>query len=662
MLGILYEDFIHPITILTALTFAGFGALVTLWLVHPWLTHVELALYAFVGIIMLVGLVKKNGIMMVDFAIAAREKQGKNARDAIHEACLIRFRPIMMTTMAALMGALPIACGFGARPRRRRRTALLTDAHALCHARLLRLYGAHAGTPPRAPCREKGGCRRHLNMKFQISNLPLSKPWKIPARFFQALENSVLNFSNLWENRHAAFPILGNFSGLAPLRLGVSLLFLTGFAGAEEPGLDLSLNDAVMMALEKNPAVAVERQITPITRTFEQEQRATFDPILGYGAGRGKFDGTRMQSISTNLFNTTGRSAGVDLNLSTLLPLGTRLALDGSVSNQVVNSSDPFYTARLGVSAVQPLLRGAGTAATLASLRQARLDVQMSEYEFRGFTEAFVAQVEKACWDLELARQRLEIGHASLKLAEDQFNETVERIRIGSLAAVERAAAEAEVALRRQAVINAESALNANRLTMLRLLQSGRRMAAWDRTVAIRLPEAPPEEPGAVLAHVEQALHMRPEVNQALLALQRNELDVVKTKNGLLPRLDFFVSLGRSSYADSFGGSLHSESGNGYDFAVGFSGDWPVGRRQSAAQLERATLTREQLRLALDNLRLLVQSDVRNAHVEVLRCMALREATAATRRLQAEKLRAESEKFSIGKSTALLVAQAQRDL
>jgi HAE1 family hydrophobic/amphiphilic exporter-1 len=108
VLGILYESFIHPITILSALPFAGFGALVTLALFNS-----ELNIYAFVGLVMLVGLVKKNGIMMVDFAIEAG-KTGKSPTEAIYEACLIRFRPIMMTTMAALMGTLPIALGYGA--------------------------------------------------------------------------------------------------------------------------------------------------------------------------------------------------------------------------------------------------------------------------------------------------------------------------------------------------------------------------------------------------------------------------------------------------------------------------------------------------------------------------------------------------------------------
>jgi HAE1 family hydrophobic/amphiphilic exporter-1 len=114
VLGILYESFIHPITILSALPLAGFGALVTLLLFR-----VELSIYAFVGIIMLVGLVKKNGIMMVDFAIEA-QRAGKTVTEAIYEACVVRFRPIMMTTMAALVGTLPIAMGYGAGAESRR--------------------------------------------------------------------------------------------------------------------------------------------------------------------------------------------------------------------------------------------------------------------------------------------------------------------------------------------------------------------------------------------------------------------------------------------------------------------------------------------------------------------------------------------------------------
>jgi HAE1 family hydrophobic/amphiphilic exporter-1 len=115
VLGVLYESFIHPLTILSGLPFAGFGALLTLLVFRT-----DLSVYAFVGVIMLVGLVKKNAIMMIDFALDAERNGHKSAREAIVQACLIRFRPIMMTTMAALMATLPIALGLGAGAESRR--------------------------------------------------------------------------------------------------------------------------------------------------------------------------------------------------------------------------------------------------------------------------------------------------------------------------------------------------------------------------------------------------------------------------------------------------------------------------------------------------------------------------------------------------------------
>ena len=134
VLGILYESFIHPITILSGLPFAGFGALLTLLVFGT-----ELSMYAFVGIIMLVGLVKKNAIMMIDFALEAERREGKSPRDAILEACSVRFRPIMMTTMAALMGTLPIAIGWGAGAESRRPLGLAVVG-GLAFSQLITLY------------------------------------------------------------------------------------------------------------------------------------------------------------------------------------------------------------------------------------------------------------------------------------------------------------------------------------------------------------------------------------------------------------------------------------------------------------------------------------------------------------------------------------------
>jgi HAE1 family hydrophobic/amphiphilic exporter-1 len=144
VLGILYESFIHPLTILSGLPAAGFGALLTLWVFRQPFWPLEwrvtdLNLYGFVGLIMLVGIVKKNAIMMIDFALEAQRKEGKSPGEAIYEGAIIRFRPIMMTTMAALMGTLPIALGFGAGAEARRPLGLAVVGGLLV-SQLLTLY------------------------------------------------------------------------------------------------------------------------------------------------------------------------------------------------------------------------------------------------------------------------------------------------------------------------------------------------------------------------------------------------------------------------------------------------------------------------------------------------------------------------------------------
>jgi HAE1 family hydrophobic/amphiphilic exporter-1 len=134
VLGILYESFIHPLTILSGLPSAGFGALLTLMIFK-----VDLNLYAFVGVIMLVGIVKKNAIMMIDVALEKQRTTGEAPAEAIYQGALLRFRPIMMTTMAALMGTLPIALGLGAGAESRRPLGLAVVG-GLVFSQMLTLY------------------------------------------------------------------------------------------------------------------------------------------------------------------------------------------------------------------------------------------------------------------------------------------------------------------------------------------------------------------------------------------------------------------------------------------------------------------------------------------------------------------------------------------
>ncbi len=240
--------------------------------------------------------------------------------------------------------------------------------------------------------------------------------------------------------------------------------------------------------------------------------------------------------------------------------------------------------------------------------------------------------------------------------------ETEERIKIGTLAETELAAAQAEVALRRENLINARGDLAKERLSLLLALNPSKTVN-WNTDIVLAyqatLPDAALDD---VEQHVQVALRMRPDLNEARLQIQRGDLEVVRTRNGLLPRLDVFIDFGKSGYANSFARAGRNLDEGSYDVTAGLAFEYPPTNRAARAQHRRAVVSRQQLRLALENLAQLVQVDVRSAYVEVNRTREQIAATGATRSSQEEKLRAETEKFRVGKSTSLLVAQVQRDL
>ena len=158
------------------------------------------------------------------------------------------------------------------------------------------------------------------------------------------------------------------------------------------------------------------------------------------------------------------------------------------------------------------------------------------------------------------------------------------------------------------------------------------------------------------------AIAKRADLNEARLRCEKGEMDVIKTKNGLLPRLDFFLYLGKTGYADSFGDSVANLFEDGYDMTAGFSFAHALGNRAAKANHKRSQLSQEQNQAALANLRRLIELDVHSAYINIGRFRRQIEASKATRQLQEEKLRIETEKFHVGRSTNFMVAQAQRDL
>lgn len=416
------------------------------------------------------------------------------------------------------------------------------------------------------------------------------------------------------------------------------LLAVRGLAAAQEPAVEplaLSLQEAVLGALERNLALRVVRLGTAIRATYVQEEQASLDPVLAAEAG---------QVLAGSLPGlTSGAEAGLGLGFAT----GTSLGVSVSAG-----WADPWPLGA-DLQVTQALLAGGRVAANRARIEQARLDLFASRHELHGFAEALAAEVESAYWDHYLALRQLEITRESLGLAERQLEEARVRVEVGRIAGSELAAPRAEVVSRRVALREGEKRVQSTRQALVLLVDP----AGAGPDTPLRLldrpapPAGPLEDPRA---HVSLGLRRRPDLAQARLELERGELEVVRTRAGLLPRLDLFARLGGTATADALEVQPYASAGLRFQL--------PLGNRAARARAERARLSRTQAEEALRALELSVEADIRAAWREAQFAAEGIASSAELRALQEQKLAAEVEKFRNGTSTTYLVAQAQRDL
>ena len=409
--------------------------------------------------------------------------------------------------------------------------------------------------------------------------------------------------------------------------------------------------------MENNRSLTVERYNPSIQSTFEEQEAARFDPVLGASGAYSREKAPVTPRLTGNSIEETSKVGNLGVGVSKFFATGTDVRLDADTNRDWSDLVGDLFETRAGLGVTQALLRGRGTDVNLATLRQTRLDTKISDYELRGFVEALVAQVEQTYWDYALAERQVKILEDSLKLAEQQRYETEEMIKVGRMAETEIAAVDAEIALRRQNLITARASLTTTGLSLLRLLNPPG-SDLWNRDIDLLVqPTLPSIDLEDVEAHVGVALRMRPVLNEARLEIQIDELQIVKTKNGLLP-----ITLGKTGYADSFGSSVSNITDDYYDLSAAIRFEYPIKNRDAEARYNRSLLSRDQAVEALENLEQLVELDVRTAFVDVNRDKEQITATRVTRQSQEENLRVETEKFRVGRSTNFLVAQAQRDL
>jgi outer membrane protein TolC len=399
-----------------------------------------------------------------------------------------------------------------------------------------------------------------------------------------------------------------------------------------------------------------------IAGTFEQIERGEYDPEV---FAEGVYE--RERSVETarsteDQFEVEGENGEVAVGIRQRIPTGTEIEASVGLDYSSSNRTPEQYTGRLGLGLTQSLLRGLGPSVNLASVRQAAMDFAASIYELRGFTEALLADTETAYWNYVLAGEKIAIFESSLAIARRQQEETELRIEVGLLPKNEAAAARAEVALNEQALMDARSTKEAQRLELLRLISpgpTGRFDARVKTTSASRIA---PESISDLDDRLRLAERTRPDLNEARLRMEQNRLQTVVTRNGRLPRLDLFILLGKTGYGASFSESFREIDSDTYDLQAGLRFSHRLGNRAAEARDLAARASTRQAAEAVANLQEIVRFDVRLAVNEVERTRQQITARAATRALQEQVLASEQERFNVGASTSLLVAQAQRDL
>jgi outer membrane protein TolC len=450
----------------------------------------------------------------------------------------------------------------------------------------------------------------------------------------------------------APAPATATAPGSAPATAPATAPFVISPAtGPAEIPESLSVQDAILAGLEHNVNLRVQRLNVPISRTREEGALSAFDPTVNFS-----LQGGRTQSGRGNVDSISGSAT-----VTEFLPTGTSIQAGITTSNTFYSES--ALTQGGNITVTQALLRGAGLDVNLATLRKAEISTRISQYTLRGNSENLVSSIENAYWDLANTELQVGIVQDSLNLAQKRYDDTAARIDIGKLSPSELASVKADIAARNVDLITALSNREINRLKFVQLLTPAQR-DFWKRAVKLTtLPFIPQGEMDEVQNHVDAAMRFRPDINEALLQLQSGDLEIVRTKNGLLPSLDFSIGASHSGSSTGFGESIL----RGFDspdsrVIAGISGDWEPINRSARASYRSAQLSQEQLQNALDNQRQQAELQVRTDYSNVVRFRRQIDATRVARESAQAAYDVQKAKLDAGNGTSLQTSQAANDL
>lgn len=434
---------------------------------------------------------------------------------------------------------------------------------------------------------------------------------------------------------------------------------------AEKPteGKPISLNEALILALENNISLQTRRLDPLITEQNEPVARATFDPKFSAS--------TELSAYSVENTADETRSANdltLETGLSKKFATGTSVHLSTDLERDETTSSssdDKQYSDSLDteLTITQALLSGRGRAVNLASVHRAELNTAISKQQLRRYIETLIYNVTSAYWNLFLEQKKLAVYQESYDMALEHEREVEVFIKNGKVAEIELAQVQGEVSSRREKLIQERGAIEKKSLTLLGILNyNDLTDEAWQQHL---LPNDNPRKMYTAMedaqTYVDVALLNRPEIKEYQLKIDREEIDLVTTKDGLLPQLDFFITLGRTDYANAFNTASDTRN-HTEELSVGLDFSHAIGRRADRARYKQDLLSTQRAELALDNLIDSISQEVRQAYIDCTTNLETIDAVAITRDLRRQSLKTQTIKFELGKATNNDIADAQRDL
>ncbi|MCX7044714.1 MAG: TolC family protein [Candidatus Sumerlaeota bacterium] len=426
--------------------------------------------------------------------------------------------------------------------------------------------------------------------------------------------------------------------------------------------LAVTRDGAILTALARNRSLAVQRFGPDISAQSIQEARAAFDPNLlatvSYGRDKTPNSRKAFDGLSANVTKT----GDATFNVTEFLPTGTEVFLSGGVSRTKTNNQNWSSLGNWSAGVNQSLLRGFGPDVNLVTLRQAENTAARNQHELRGFVLDIVQQVETAYWELALANATLEIRLFSVSLAQEQLQLNFDLISVGKISKDVIITAEAELASRQADLVDAKAAVRARVIDLVRLLDPDR-ASQW--AVNFDLIDAP--EAGRVDLNPEisaqLAMAYKPELAQSRLDLANSDLEIVRTRNGLLPKLDAFGSYGRMRSGDTIGDAIRGmDNGEYNNYQVGMNFEMAPLNRAERARYRRAQFQQSQAEAAIRNFEQLLESQVRQATLEAERQWERIQATQKVVKSRQDELAVEKDRFFVGKATNLDNMIVQRDL